>query len=226
MNNLNEYINNIKLIYSNKLVDIIDCDYQIRYISNSLLVILGLDTVEDATHLDSLDIYDEAALNNIKRLNKIVIEKRKPIRFISIGKPTDKHYTIFHEIKYPIINSAAEILGVFTLIKCAHAVHVEPNYRPSLQKITFNIGTDKFNALDELILFYSNIGFTQGEIHQSLLNKGYTFTINGFKYHYNQLLIKANATSIEEAINSIEVLKNRRFIPKALIQNNKQQVLL
>ncbi|MBP9743682.1 MAG: hypothetical protein KBD37_10035 [Burkholderiales bacterium] len=227
MQELTSYIHNVSIIYKHKLADIVDYNNKLHYVSDGLFELLGINPItHHSINLDDIKIYDNHDLSNIKKLNQRVIEKNKTIKFVSAGRLINDQYCVFHETKYPIVATNGSVLGVFTLIRLASAIHIEPKEQPHHQPIVFSLNNNKFNELDELIMFYSSIGFTQSEIYQSVINLGYEFTINGFKYHYNQLLIKSNAISITDIISNCDALKNKRFIPKMLIEKNTHYILL
>lgn len=219
------------MIYKYNLADIVDLDNQLRYISDGLLELFGVEEqkLNGSISIDDFKLYsngDASSSSSLKRLNQRVVEKNRPIKFISTGLVASDEYCVFRESKYPVCDSHGSVVGVFTLLNLATAIHIEPNQPPLQKKIVFSLDNDKLNDLDELILFYSSIGFTQSEIYQSVVNLGYEFTMNGFKYHYNQLLVRNNAISVGDMLANIEMLRNKRFIPRMLIESNAQYILL
>ncbi len=225
MNTIKEYVEKITIIYKDQLAVVVDMDNNFHFISNRLSALLGTNELGQLTNLDDIEICSKNSKDNIKKLNKYILEKKQIVRFISMGKLLNGQFYIFRGIKYPILDRSKKPIGIFSLMNLASAIHIEPQATLLLHEIVFDLNNTKLTELDKLILFYASIGFTQSEIYQSIIKLGKDLTFNGFKYYYNQLLIKTNTRSINEVINSISALKNKTFIPKTLIEARNDHIL-
>lgn len=209
------------MLYPNEMFDIVDHDGKFHYLSNALSLMLDvkLDEVNKSIN------YELSSIDRTRIINQQVIKSRKVCKFISRYKQDDDACCVMRIVKYPLLDDDM-VYGVLSMMKVVKLVHIEPGQALHFNQIVFDLANEKFNSMDKLILFYASIGFTQSEIYQSIANLGNHFSLNGFKYHYNQLLVKTNATSIEQLICEDDNLRNRNFIPKFLIEFYNQPILL
>lgn len=222
MRTLKDFIDQAVLLYPNEMFDIVDHDGKFHYLSNSLSLLLDvkLDEINKSINYELLPLMERTNL-----INQQVIKTRKMYRFISRYKQKDDTCYVMRVVKYPLIDDDM-VYGVMSMMRIVKLIRIEPGQVLHFNQIVFDLDNEKLNNLDKLILFYASIGFTQSEIYQSIVNLGNHLSLNGFKYHYNQLLVKTNATSIQQLISEDDNLRNKNFIPKFLIELHNQPILL
>ncbi len=221
MKTLEAFIDQAIMLYPDEMFDVVDSDSKFCYFSDSLLTMLNVKPEEIGKNIS----YDPSSVEKTRIINQQVIKNRKIYKFISIYKHANSDYYIMRVVKYPLIDGDT-VIGIMSMMKIMKAIHLEPGQGLHFDQIVFDLTNEVLNSLDKLILFYASIGFTQSETYQSIVNLGKRFSLNGFKYHYNQLLIKTKADSIQQIICEDENLRNKKFIPKALIDFYSQPILL
>lgn len=226
MKSLNSYAKEIKLLYANKLVDVVDCNNQFHYISKKLSTMLGLNVNDRLANFDDINIESNDLIQRVKELNKTTLDGDTPVKFISMGKLYHGEFYVFRGVKYPLFNELNKPIGVFTLINMITAIHINLEKTAAFNQIVFNLNGYNFNELEQLILFYASIGFTQSEIYGASVVNGRKLSLNGFKYHYNQLLVRHKVSSITEIINEVDALRTKSYIPQALLESNHCEILL
>lgn len=222
MKTIQDFIDYAIMLYPNKPLDIVDCNNKFCYISKELAHLFNLQT-ETLQRLEDLPPHQFSKINTI---NLAVTKKIKPCKVLVKCKTYNEKHQLIRIIKYPLINDDNEILGIMSIINLVKSIQIEPKHSPQLKEIVFDLDNNDLNDLDKLILFYASIGFTQSEIYQAIINLGKNYSMNGFKYYYNQLLIKTKASSIKQILTSDSHLNERTFIPKSLVELNHQQILL
>lgn len=221
------YIEAANLIYKNGYFDITDKGNNMVFLSDKLAKILGIEDTSKPINVRDINCGFIDAIDTIIEQNQHVISTKIPIKFTSMGKFYNEEYLISRGAKYPIVAKDGEAIGVFTIVSPAKVTtfgssNLLVNYASNRNYITFEIDTEHaLSDIEQQILFYSSIGFTQGEVYE-FIKSSYsgTMPLNTFKSYQFKLLKKFNMPDIESLIQAIDELKNRRFIPKNLIKND------
>lgn len=211
---LNGYIKLFAEIYQNELFNIVDIDTNFSFLSSALKKLLNVTGIEDMERQGNVNF------DLTRKANKQVLNNGRTQILFSVGKLNDQVHA-FKISKYPIYNSKSEkVIGVFSLIRNAVVIDWDEAAGPQVESLCFKIdGEECLSSIDELILFYGSIGYTQGDIYNLIIKQGQrNLSLNGFKYYYNRLLDKTRSAALSDIINNNNFLKKRRFVPRELIK--------
>ena len=212
---LHDYVKLFAEVYRHELFNIVDVAAKINYLSVSLKKLLNISSNDEA-------LQGNIDFTRTRKINKQIIEGGRSCSFFSAGKFNNKSHA-FKISKYPIYHPVSErVIGVFSLIRNAQIVNWDDSASPQLESLQFGLEDDKdFSQIDELILFYASIGYTQGEIYHLITHQERRhISLNGFKYYYNRLLDKTQSSALSDIINNNSYLKKRCFVPNGLIKAN------
>ena len=211
---LHEYIKLVAETYRHELFSVVDLTAKINYLSAGLRKLLNISNHYEETLQENINFAET------RKINQRIIEDCKPYSFFSAGRINDTSLA-FKVCKYPIYSlESTSVIGVFSLIRNAQIVNWDDPVSPQLESLNFDLDEDKnFSLIDELILFYASIGYTQGEIYHLITRQERRhISLNGFKYYYNRLLDKTHSSALTDIISNNSVLKKRSFVPKGLIK--------
>jgi len=211
---LKDYIDLFSDMYKNELFNLVDENADFYYFSRKLRKLLDVKNINEVKLLPGIN------LDRTHKINKYIMNSGKQRVLFTTGLINNESHA-FKITKSPIFHPESDrVIGVFTLIRNSKIINWDDSGYPKLEELCFKLDSScKFSVIDELILFYASIGYTQGEIYSLITKQGRkNLSLNGFKYYYNCLLEKTGTSSINEIIINNNLLKSRRFIPNHLIK--------
>lgn len=216
------YINHVDAVYQDKFVEIFSLSLESLYRSAKMnRIYKGIDSVNSMDYLEQTRI-----LLDFERINKEVVEKKSPIKFLCMSSLDGDELLLGHGVRQPIILEG-KIVGIFSMITPAKIFSFDFSLKNYVGHVPHTKLECEHNLTDieEQILFLSSYGFTQGEIYEILkLDKNMSIHINSIdnvKYYYFAILKKFGLDSLDLVIESIASLKSRQFMPKSLFKTNK-----
>lgn len=221
MSKFEKYINAANIVYHDKLVDIISTSNEIIYRSDKMKDLLQTD---NHTIIENNDKSAISLENTLLELNKKLNINNPSIKFLCMGNVSVHKTIIARGVKRLIINGNS-IIGVLTILYPAKTIAYDILKKTFIEhSFCFKLNVDqKLTAIEEEILFFTSLGFTQSEIFDLLLSTKtahYINSIDNIKYYSHSLLKKFGTNSLETIIDNVDELKNKTFIPKSLIKNN------
>lgn len=210
-----QYINSIALLYNqpNTLASIVDKKGSILYLSDPMLQLNY-----EMQNTKSNNIFDNV-FNNFNIYNHIVIDSCKVIEYFYIMQNSPTELSFYKCIKSPICNINEDPIAVMTIQHKLRLIDLE-NIDDSNYSYCFELKDYKLSDIEQLILFYASHHFSHGEIFQFITKHSEPeLKIENFNYYCKKLRKKFKVDNMEELISNHNILKNRKFIPRRLIQN-------